>query len=110
MAASSRPFSATSTVPGLPGLKAAMQPLFSADLETDFVDRKHDVYETTEKRHGRTDECETWESLLDISNHPLHAETLAAKPQGLFYGQVVGTSSNLALAWLAARLMLVDRS
>lgn len=47
-----------------------MQHLFNEGMETDFVDRKHDVYETTETGHGRTDERKTWESLLDISNHP----------------------------------------
>ena len=38
------------------GLQDAMRHLFNQGMETDFVGVKHEVYETTETGHGRTDE------------------------------------------------------
>jgi predicted transposase YbfD/YdcC len=38
------------------GLQEDMQALFDAGMQTDFADAKHEVYETHETGHGRTDE------------------------------------------------------
>ena len=37
------------------GLQDAMRRLFNQGMETDFAGLKHEVYETTETGHGRTD-------------------------------------------------------
>ena len=54
------------------GLKDDMQELFDSGTETDFAGLKHDVYETRETGHGRTDErtCHVVEIPKD---HPQRA-------------------------------------
>jgi len=52
-----------------PGLEEAMHQMYLDGIDNDFADLKHDVHETTETAHGRT-ECRTYDAVEIPQDHP----------------------------------------